>query len=175
MKIKLEHLILTLLFSLTFFINSFSQKIKVGSRMPQFELMDQFGEYFNSLDYLNKQPLVVFFYTEDEAPTCTREVLEFNNKFEQFKELNAVVVGINPASIVYHRKFVIKLELKYPILFDRNSDTQKKFKVPNVKGTKNPQRYTFIVDKKGVVQKIFHSDNNAEIHIIESLKTLKDL
>ncbi len=175
MKIKLEHLILGLLFSFTVFINSFSQKIKVGSRMPQFELMDQYGEYFNSLDYLNKQPLVVFFYTKDETPICTREVLEFNNKFDQFKEFNAVVVGINPASIVYHRKFVIKLELKYPILFDRNSDTQKRFRVPNVKGTKNPQRYTFVIDKKGIIQKIFHSNNNAEIHIIESLKTLEDL
>ena len=175
MEIKLERLMLTLLFFLTVFTNSFAQKIKVGSRMPQFELIDQFGEYFNSLDYLNKQPMVVFFYTKDEAPICTREVLEFNNNIAKFKEFNAVVVGINPASVVYHRKFVIKLELEYSILFDRNSDTQKKFKVPNVKGTKNPQRYTFVIDKKGIIQKIFHSDDNAEIHIIESLKTLENL
>jgi len=175
MKIKLERLILTLLFSFILITNSYSQKIKVGSRMPQFELMDQFGEYFNSRDYLNKQPMVVFFYTEDESPTCTREVMEFNSKKDKFKELNTVVVGLNPASIVYHRKFVIKLELAYQILFDRNNDIQKKFKVPNVKGTKNPQRYTFVVNKKGIIQKIFHSDNNAEIHIIESLKTLEGL
>ena len=175
MKIILERFILTLLLSFIMTINSFSQKIKVGSRMPQFELIDQYGEYFNSLDYINKQPMVVFFYTKDDSPTCTREVLAFKNKFDEFKELNTIVVGINPASIVYHRKFVIKLDLKYSVLFDRNSEVQKKFKVPNVKGTKNPQRYTFIVDKKGIIQKIYHSDDNAETHIIESLKTLENL
>jgi len=158
-----------------FLTNSYSQKLKVGSRMPSFELINQDGDYFNSLDYLNKKNIIVFFYTEDESTICTREVIEFNNNIKKFTELNAIVVGINPASLVSHRKFVIKLELKYQILYDRNNDAQKKFKVPNVKRTKNPQRYTFVIDKSGIIQKIFHYDDNAEIHIIESLKTLEDL
>ena len=155
--------------------NSFSQKIKVGNRMPNFELMDQHGEYFNSSDYIGKQPMIVFFYTKDESEISTREVVAFNKQIKKIKELNAVVVGINPASVVYHRRFVIKLDLKFPVLFDRNSDTQKKFKVPNIKGTKNPQRYTFVIDKNGFIQRIFHYDTNAEIHVIESIKALEVL
>ena len=170
MKIKV--LIFILFFLLT---NSYAQKIKVGSRMPHFELMDQHSEYFNSKDYINKQPMVVFFYTKDEHEICTREIIAFNKNISKFKDLNAVVVGINPASIISHRRFVIKLQLDFPILYDRNSNVQKYFRVPNVKKTENPQRYTFVVDKKGIIQKVFHYDTNAEIHIIESLKTLEAL
>ena len=65
--------------------------------------------------------------------------------------------------------------MAYQILYDRNGEVQKKFKVPNIKKTKLPQRYTFVIDKNGIIQKIFHMDDNAEIHIIESLKTLQDL
>jgi len=155
--------------------NVFSQKIKIGNRMPNFELMDQHGEYFNSSDYIGKQPMIIFFYTKDESEISTREVVAFNKQIEKIKKLNAVVVGINPASIVYHRRFVIKLELKYPILFDRNNDIQKKFEVPNVKKTKNPQQYTFVIDKKGFIQLILHNDTNAEIHVIESIKALEAL
>ncbi len=175
MELHLNKKWLSLFFMLILFNYNYSQRMKVGSRMPQFELLDQHGEYFNSLNFLNKKPLVVFFYTEDESPMCTREVLAFNAKMEKINELGAKVVGINPASVVYHRKFVIKLELAYPILFDRNNTVQKKFKVPNVKGTKKPQRYTFVVDKKGIIQKIFHMDDNAEIHVIEALKTLENM
>ena len=169
MKIKGEILFFIVVLST---LNLFSQKLKVGSKMPSFELMDQYGEYFNSNDYLNKQSLVVFFYTKDKSPICTREVLEFNKSIEKFKNQNAVVVGINSGSFVTHREFVVKYQLKYPILYDRNGEVQKAFNVPNIKRTKNPQRYTFVVNKKGFIQKIFHMDDNAEIHIIESLKIL---
>jgi len=172
MKIKL-YLVFT--FLAFFIINSYSQQITVGTRMPQFELMDQHGEYFNSLDYINKQPMVVFFYTEDASPICTKEVLTFNENLEEFEKLGAVVIGINPATIISHRKFVVKLQIKYPILFDRNNQIQKNFRIPNVKKTKLPQRFTFIMDKKGIIQKIVHRDDNAEVHIIEALKFLKDL
>ncbi len=152
-----------------------AQKIKIGSKMPNFELMDQYSEYFETLDYKGKKALIIFFYIEDGSPICTREVIAFNEKLEDIKKLDAMVVGINPASILDHRRFVIKLGIKYPILFDRNNDVQKMFRVSNYKKTKSPQRVTFVVDKEGVIRKIFHSDDNAEIHVIEALKTLEDL
>ncbi len=155
--------------------SSYAQKIKVGSKMPNFELMDQYSEYFETLDYKGKKALVIFFYIEDGSPTCTREIIAFNEKLEDIKKLNAVVVGINPASIIEHRRFVIKLGIKYPILFDRNNDVQKMFRVSNFEKTKLPERVTFVVDKEGVIRKIFHSDFNAEIHVIEALKTLEDI
>ncbi len=172
-KLTINYFITLLL--LLFCTFSFSQKVRVGDRMPQFELLDQFGEYFDTLDYINKQPMVVFFYTEDEAEICTREVIAFNKSIQEFKDLNAIVVGINPASVIFHRRFVIKLQLEYPILFDRNSEVQKMFRVPNYKKTKKPERFTFIIDKQGIIQKVFHNNDNAEIHIIESLKTLNNL
>lgn len=163
-------IILICVFSYTSF---FGQRLKIGDRMPSFELMDQHSDYFNSDDYLNKKNLIVFFYTEDSEAISTREVIAFNEALAQFKALNTVVVAINPASIVYHRKFVIKLNINYPVLFDRNSDIQKRFKVPFYKKTKNPERYTFVIDKKGIIQRIFHNDDNAEIHVYEALNMAK--
>lgn len=168
-------LIYILILSFIFNTSLFSQKIKIGGFMPHFELMDQHSEYFNSKDYIDNKAMVVFFYTKNNSPTCTRQVLSFNNRIQEFKDLNAVVVGINPASVIYHRKFVIKLNIEFPVLFDRNSFIQKKFKVPNIKKTKTPQRYTFIVDKNGIIKNIIRDNENADLHIIEALKTLKNL
>lgn len=154
----------------------FSQKTnKSGKKIQNIELMDQYSDYFNSADYLGKKAIVAFFYTEDNAEICTRQILAFNENIEEFNKLDAIVVGINPESLLSHRDFVIKLQIKYPILFDRNNEVQKQFKVPNVRGTKNPQRYTFIIDKKGIIKRIIINNSNTKIHIIQALQTLEVL
>ena len=46
--------------------------LKVGDRIPHFELLNQHGELFNSETVLGVKPLVVYFYPKDETPGCTR-------------------------------------------------------------------------------------------------------
>ena len=44
--------------------------LKVGDRIPHFELLNQHGELFKSETVLGVKPLVVYFYPKDETPGC---------------------------------------------------------------------------------------------------------
>lgn len=148
--------------------------LKIGDRIPNFYLLDQYGREFNSLDYVDKQPLVVFFYTEDDAETCTKQICSFRDHYSKFKNLNAKIVGINPGYLYYHTLFANKNKIPYTILADKNNLVQKEFGVPNVKGTNNPKRYTFIIDNKGVIRHIYYNKKDIESHIEVALITLSN-
>ena len=53
--------------------------LKVGDRIPHFELLNQHGELFKSETVLGVKPLVVYFYPKDETPGCTAEACSFRD------------------------------------------------------------------------------------------------
>lgn len=162
----------TLLILIAINLNAQKTKLKVGDEIPNFSLLDQHGMEFNSLDYLNKQPLVIFFYPKDNAPTCTKQICSFRDNSMRFKNLNAKVIGINPAYLVTHTRFAIDNKIQYSILSDKDNRVQKMFGVPNIFMSSLPKRYTFIIDKLGIIKHIYHNKNDAESHIEESIKAL---
>ncbi len=154
---------------------SFSQntkKLKVGDKMPRFFLEDQNGNFFDSEDYLNKQPLVIFFYPKAGAPVCTAQACSFRDNIEQFKELHAKIVGISPDSTESQENFTTQNHLPYTVLSDKNNQIRKLFGVPSLFLSKRPKRYTFVVDKKGIIQKIYYNKNDVDSHIDQALATL---
>lgn len=172
---KFTFVSLTLIAMQFCFVNLQAQNLlKIGDQIPEFYLLDQYGREFNSLDYVGKQPLVIFFYTEDDSETCTKQICLFRDNYPKFKNLNAKIIGINPGYLYYHTLFANKNKIPYTILADKNNYVQKKFGVPNVKRTSNPKRYTFIIDNKGIIRHIYHNKKNVESHIEIALRTLNN-
>jgi peroxiredoxin Q/BCP len=149
--------------------------IKVGDKIPEFTLPDQNGTLFDIKTILGSKKLVIYFYPKDDSPGCTKEACHFRDLFEVFTEADAVIIGISGQSVESHRKFAEKYRLSFTLLSDTGNKVRKLFGVPaNALGLL-PGRVTYVADRDGKVVYIFNSQVQAERHVDETLKILKEL
>ncbi len=146
--------------------------VAVGSKAPNFTLPSQSGEMASLDDYLGKKPVVLFFYPKDDTPGCTKEVCAFRDSFEQFRELDAEVIGVSSDSVASHRRFAGKHSLPFTLLSDEGGKVRKLYGVPNT-FVVFPGRVTYVIDKVGVVRHIFSSQVGVEKHVEEALEVLQ--
>lgn len=168
-----------ILFSISLIMISFSgftqktKKLKVGDKMPRFFLENQNGNFFDSEDYIGKQPIVLFFYPKAGAPVCTAEACSFRDNISEFENLNAKIVGISPDNLEIQQSFTKENHLPYNVLTDKNNRVRKLFGVPTLFLSKRPKRYTFVMDKNGIIQKIYYNKKDVDSHITQALSTLE--
>ncbi|HBH06399.1 MAG TPA: peroxiredoxin [Flavobacteriales bacterium] len=155
-----------------FVYNGKSKTLRIGDKMPIFELPDQDGNDFNIKKLVGKNNLVVYFYPKDDTPGCTKEACAFRDQFEAFSDLDAVVIGISGDSPESHREFREKHNLPFTLLSDEEDMVHDLF---GVKSGLIPGRVTFVVDKKGIIKYTFDSMMNATQHVEEAKKILQDL
>lgn len=146
-----------------------------GDTVPSFTLKDQNGNDFSVSDVIGKQNLVIYFYPKDDTPGCTKEACKFRDEFEDFKDANALVIGISADSPKSHKKFAEKYNLPFILLSDVGNVVRKKFGVPGSLFGLIPGRVTYIIDRDGVVQHVFNSQTRAEQHVAEAKKILEQM
>lgn len=149
-------------------------KIEVGSQIPEFILKDQDGKDFDISELKGKKNMVVYFYPKDDTPGCTKEACSFQDMYEDFKEIDAEVIGISGQSVQSHREFADKYNLTFTLLADEGNKIRKQFGVPGSFFGLLPGRVTYIVNKEGKVIYTFNSQMNAEKHVSEALRILKE-
>ena len=91
--------------------------IELGKKAPDFTLADQDGEKV-ALKDLRGSWVVLYFYPKDDTPGCTTEACEFTAGIEDFRGLDARVLGCSPDSPESHRRFIAKHDLKITLLSD---------------------------------------------------------
>ncbi len=168
--ISLFTLILILVFSINYTMAQKS-KIKVGDKIPFFSLKDQNNNTFSIEDYIGKKNIVLYFYPKDDTPGCTKEACKFRDEFEDFTDLDAMVIGISSDSVESHQQFIEKYQLPFTLLADTNKKVRKLFGVPKSMGF-IPGRVTYIINKKGIVRFVFNSLKDAEKHVEEAKRIL---
>ena len=146
--------------------------LKVGDRIPHFELLNQHGELFKSETVLGVKPLVVYFYPKDETPGCTAEACSFRDHYEEFLELGADVIGISSDGVKSHQKFATRHKLPFVLLSDSKKKVQRLFKLPKILFGLFTKRITFVIDKDGLVSYV-HSSLMPDTHIKKALQQLK--
>ena len=149
-----------------------SKSIEVGDKAPHFILKDQEGNNFSSKDFIEKKPLVVFFYPKDFTPGCVKEVCSFRDQYQDFQDHGVEVIGISSDSEKSHQNFIEKYNLPFILLSDSKGEVRKQFGIPSKMFGLLPGRMTFVIDIKGTVQLSFNSQFGAEKHIEEALKVL---
>ncbi|MCX6257147.1 MAG: peroxiredoxin [Bacteroidia bacterium] len=150
-------------------------KTEIGSHIPEFSLMDQYGHLFEINTILGQKNIVIFFYPKDDSPGCTREACYFRDQFEVFSETDALIIGISGQSVESHRKFADKYRLNYILLSDEGNKIRKLFGVPtNLLGLL-PGRVSYVIDKSGKVVYVFNSQTRTANHVDEALSILKEL
>jgi len=147
-----------------------------GKKAPSFNGVDQNNEPVSLPSFLGKK-VVLFFYPEDDTPTCTIEACNLRDHYELLKENGLEVVGISPDEPHEHKKFKEKYSLPYILIADPKHKIIDKYGVWGEKqmfGNKfmGLIRTTFIIDEKGYIEKIFYKPRSAQ-HAEDILKHLK--
>ena len=132
--------------------------LKIGDRMPDFEVVDQDGNKVSSKDFIGKKT-VVYFYPKDNTSGCTAEACSIRDNFEALIAKGYNVVGVSKDSAASHRKFIEKYELPFTFLSDTSTQMlqafgawgEKKMYGKTVLGT---IRRTFIFDEEGILERI---------------------
>jgi thioredoxin-dependent peroxiredoxin len=158
---------------LMFYFGNGHAQLKVGDKVPSFQLQDQHGKVFDSHSVLGKQPLVIYFYPKDETRTCTAEACSFRDNFEAFTQKGVLVIGISADDVASHKKFAEHHRLPFTLLADTKNEVRKLFGVP--KKLFIPGRVTYIVDKQGVIIHTFNSFMDGEKHVTEALQALDNV
>jgi thioredoxin-dependent peroxiredoxin len=95
--------------------------LEVGQPAPAFTLPDQDGEPV-SLEGLQGQPVVVYFYPKDDTPGCTTQACAIRDQWAEFEGAGAVVLGISPDDVDSHARFAGKYDLPHRLLADPDRD-----------------------------------------------------
>ena len=88
-----------------------------GSKAPSFKGKDQNGKPVSLADYKGKK-VVLYFYPEDDTPTCTVQACNLRDNFGLLKNKGIVVLGISPDEEKKHKKFEAKYQLPFTLIAD---------------------------------------------------------
>ncbi len=148
--------------------------VKIGDKAPDFTLDSQSGDKVRLKDFIGKKIIVLYFYPKDGTPGCTAEACSFRDNYDVFKQAGAEVIGISSDAVESHNAFVLKYNLQFILLSDKDQTVRKLYGVPSTLGLL-PGRVTYIIDKKGIVRHVFSSQFNATKHISEALRVIQSL
>jgi peroxiredoxin Q/BCP len=145
--------------------------VRIGSKAPDFTLPSQTGEMVNLADFLDRKPVVLYFYPKDDTLGCTREACAFRDDYEEFSKLDAEVIGVSSDSVESHRSFAGRHHLPFTLLSDEGGKVRKLYGVANTLGL-FPGRVTYVLDEQGVIRRVFSSQLGTRRHVEEALKVL---
>ena len=133
--------------------------ITEGSKAPSFKGKDQNGKAVSLADY-NGKKVVLYFYPEDDTPTCTVQACNLRDNIGLLKKKGIVVLGVSPDEEKKHKKFEAKYDLPFTLIADPDHTIIDKYGVWGEKKLYGRtymglHRTTFLIDEKGIVKKIF--------------------
>ena len=152
--------------------------LKEGDKAPTFAGKDQNGDKVSLSDFKGRK-LVLFFYPEDDTPTCTIEACNLRDNYPLLKKEGFAVVGVSPDDVHSHKKFEQKFSLPYTLVADPERKIIDSYGVwgPKVlygRHYEGLHRTTFLIDEKGIIRKIFLKPTNKK-HGEQIVKAWTDL
>ena len=143
--------------------------LETGTKAPEFTLPDKDGNSVSLSDFAGKK-VVLYFYPRDNTPGCTRQACAFAGAFEEFKKIDAVVIGVSKDSVASHQKFAEKHGLPFILLSDPELAAIQAYGVWQEKKnygkvSMGVVRSTFVIDGAGNIEKVMPKvkpDTNAQ-------------
>ena len=131
--------------------------LAIGIKAPNFSLPDQNGTIHTLEQYKGKK-VILYFYPKDNTAGCTKQACGFSERYPQFMEQGAVVIGVNKDSIASHKKFEEKYGLAFPLLSDPELETIQAYDVWHEKKMAGRAymgivRTTYLIDENGIIIK----------------------
>ena len=148
------------------------------TKAPDFELKNEKGEIVKLSDYLG-ETVILYFYPKDDTPGCTTEACNFRDDYSQYERAGVKILGVSPDSTKSHEKFKTKHGLPFPLLSDEDHQVAEAYGVWGLKKIMGKEyfgilRTTFLIDKKGMVARVFEGVKPTS-HSEEVLQAIKAL
>ncbi len=148
-----------------------------GDKAPNFELTAHDGSMINLDSFLDNKNVILCFYPKNHLFACpSKKVFKMAksviSSYSEILSTDSVLFAISIDTVEAQKKFVDEYEIPYQHLSDTNKDTCKKYAGLNIASL--AKRSTFVIDKKGIIQKIFR-DFDVENHGKEISEFLKKL
>lgn len=152
--------------------------LKEGDKAPAFSGKDQDGNKVSLSDYKGKK-LVLYFYPEDDTPTCTIQACNLRDNYSLLKKEGFEVIGVSPDDAKKHKKFEAKYNLPFTLIADSTHAILEKYGVWDQKKMFGHEymgvlRTTFVINEKGTIRKIFLRPKNKN-HAAEIVEAWKEL
>ena len=133
--------------------------LEVGTKAPDFTLPDQNGNMHSLSEYRGKK-VILYFYPKDNTAGCTKQACGFAERYPQFTEKGAVVLGVSKDSVASHKKFEEKYGLPFTILSNPELVAIQAYDVWQEKKNYGKTymgvvRTTYLIDEKGKIVKAF--------------------
>jgi peroxiredoxin Q/BCP len=133
-------------------------QLKEGMKAPVFEGIDQNGKEISLGDFTGKK-VILYFYPKDNTPGCTAEACNLRDNYNSLLKEGFAVIGVSPDSEKSHKSFAGKYSLPFPLIADTSKKILNDYDVWGEKKMYGKSyfgviRTTFVIDEKGVIEKI---------------------
>ncbi len=155
------------------FVNHHTTRLKEGDKAPAFSGKNEKGEVL-SLESFKGKKLVIYFYPQDDTPTCTTESCNLRDNYSKLKKKGYEVLGVSPDDEKSHQKFIKKYKLPFSLLADTDKSVIHAFDVWGSKSVFGKTydgiiRTTFVIDENGTIERIIQ-DVEAKNHTEQILE-----
>ena len=129
--------------------------LEIGTAAPDFELPDKDGK-MRKLSEFRGRKVVLYFYPKDNTSGCTKQACGFAEKYPQFREAGAEVIGVSRDKAESHIKFSDKYSLPFVLLTDADHAVTELYgawqeKNNYGKKTTGVVRTTYLIDENGMI------------------------
>jgi len=133
-------------------------QLKEGMKAPDFEGIDQNSKTIKLSDFAGKK-LILYFYPKDNTPGCTAEACNLRDNWDSFLKKGFIIIGVSPDNEKSHKGFAAKYSLPFPLIADTSKKILNDYGVWGEKKMYGKSymgviRTTFIIDEKGIIEKI---------------------
>ncbi len=155
---------------------------KIGDAAPDFTAVTTQSPAMKFSEWQGSSWCVLFSHPADFTPVCSTELTEFARRADEFKAMDAKLIGVSIDSVHSHLawiqnlKHIMGVELPYPLIADSD------MKVAQLYGMLHPGasatatvRAVFIIDPKRIVRALIYYPLNAGRNVDEIIRLVKAL
>ena len=134
-----------------------AKRLEVGSKAPDFTLVNHDGTKVKLSSYKGKK-VIVYFFPAALTPGCTKEAEDFNENLKALAKAGYEVLGVSPDTVEKMSKFQKAHKLKFALLADPELTVHKKY---GAFGTRSMYGRTY----EGVLRSTFAVDESGKIEL----------
>lgn len=150
--------------------------LEVGTKAPDFTLLDQDGNEVSLSDFRGKK-IALYFYPKDSTPGCTKQACAYQSSLDEFIDKDVKVIGISKDSVKSHKNFSTKQGLTFTLLSDpeltaiQAYDVWKEKKLYG-KVSMGVVRSSYLIDENGIIEKVYEKVK-PDMNATEMLKDME--
>lgn len=147
--------------------------LKVGDAAPDFTITLGSGEQFSLSEQRGKN-VVLYFYPRAFTHGCKVQTKKFGEAYDDFREHNAIVLGISTDGVDRLRRFGEACETPFGLGSDESGKIRRLYDVERHLGL-GTSRVTYVISEYGLIRGAFHDEVVMASHVRNALRTLENL